>query len=330
MSLGLSDKEQREQMAKTGYNESAIFFGEAKAGSMEAYNFSSGASITTVHAERDGKGTSVASAKTMAKSVFSIATNITSGLEEVETDINEEMGVASGVKIDGMEMVEMEVQGLTDNMNCATANLQLSSSESAPEEDSQGEDTKDSKDSSYTTHNNSYETPNEHDINLEDYEEALEVSSGKFDAVHTNRFEAPKIFRQQLWNKAGPTADSMMVQLAMIKENLEDEEAGMPFGWMGMSQELRAFLDKVAGKGISDQLTYINDMLAEMYQMNPTEVRTFDPLNEEPDKEQNASKTQGTPPGAQNARPKEEATMPDRRAGRDTEVMQSLGMASGD
>jgi hypothetical protein len=133
MCLGLSDKEQREQMAKTGYNESAISFGEAKVGSMEAYNFSSGASITTVHAEREGKGTSVASAKMMAKSVFRIATNITSGSEEDETDINKEMDVPSGVKIDGMEMVEMEVQSLTDNMNRATANLQLSSSESAPE-----------------------------------------------------------------------------------------------------------------------------------------------------------------------------------------------------
>jgi hypothetical protein len=73
---------------------------------MEAYNFLSGASITTVHAEREGKGKSVASAKTMAKSVFSIATNIMSGSEEDETDTNEEMDVASGVKIDGIEMVD--------------------------------------------------------------------------------------------------------------------------------------------------------------------------------------------------------------------------------
>ena len=55
MSLGLSEKEQRERMAKSGYNESAISFGEAKVGSMEAYNFSAGASITTVHAEKEGK-----------------------------------------------------------------------------------------------------------------------------------------------------------------------------------------------------------------------------------------------------------------------------------
>ena len=99
---------------------------------------------------------------------------------------------------------------------------------------------------------------------------------------------------------------------------------------MGVSKELRTFLDKDAGKRISDQLTYINNMLAEMYQMNPKEDRTFDPLNKEPDKEQNASKTQGTPPGAQEARPREEAAMPDMRAGRDKEGGQSLGMATGD
>jgi len=78
-------------MANTGYNELAISFGEAKVGSMEAYNFSAGASITMVHAEKEGKGTSVASAKTMAKSVFSIAPNIMSGSEEGEADIDEKM-----------------------------------------------------------------------------------------------------------------------------------------------------------------------------------------------------------------------------------------------
>jgi hypothetical protein len=54
MSLGLSEKEQRKQMSKTNYNESAMSFGEAKAGSIEAYNFSSEASITTLHAEKEG------------------------------------------------------------------------------------------------------------------------------------------------------------------------------------------------------------------------------------------------------------------------------------
>ena len=317
-------------MAKSGYNESAISFGEAKVGSMEAYNFSAGASITTVHAEREGKGTSVASAKTMAKSVFSIATNITSGSEEGETDSDEEMDGTSGVEIDGTEMVEEEVQSLTDNTNRATADLKHGSSELAPEEGSQGEDTDDSNDPSYYTENDPYDTPNEHDINSEDYDEALEVSSNEFNAVHANKFQTPDNFKQQLWNNAGPTIDSMMVQLTMIKDNLEDDEAGMPFEWMGVSKELHTFLDKEVGSGISDQLIYINDMLADMYQMNPTGVRTFDPFNKEPYKALNTSVTQGTPPGAQEARPEDEAATPDNGTGRDKEGVLSLGMAVGD
>ena len=149
MSLGLSDKEQRKRMAKMGYNESAISFGEAKVGSMEAYNFSSGMSITTLHEEKEGQGTSVASAKTMAKSVISIATNITSESEgDEEGTEGKEMDDKSVVEIDGMEMVgEAEVQSLTDNMNRATANLQL---ESYPSEGSQEEDSSNDEDSSYT------------------------------------------------------------------------------------------------------------------------------------------------------------------------------------
>jgi hypothetical protein len=156
------------------------------------------------------------------------------------------------------------------------------------------------------------------------------VSSGEFDAVHANKFQTPENFKQQLWNDAGPTVDSIMIQLTMIKENLEDDETGMPFKWMGVSKELRAFLDKEVGSGISDQLSYINNMLAEMHQMNPTGVRNFDPLNKEPDKVLNASNTQGTPPGAQEARPEDEAAMPDNGLGRDKEGVHSLGMAFGD
>jgi hypothetical protein len=318
-------------MAKSGYNELAISFGEAKIGSMEAYNFSAGASITTVqHAEREGKGTSVASAKMMAKSVFSIATNITSGSEESETDSGKKMDGTSGVEINGMEMVEEEVQSFTDNMNISTADLKLGSSELAPEEGSQGEDTNDSNNPSYYTEDNPYDTPNKHDINSEDYNKALEVSLGEFDAVHANKFQTPNNFKQQLWNDAGPTVDSMMVQLTMIKDNLEDDKAGMPFEWMGVIKELHTFLDKEIGNRISDQLIYINNMLAEMYQMNPTGVRTFHPLNEEPDEALNTSKTQGTPPGAQEARPKDKAATPDNGAGRDKEGVHSLGIVSGD
>jgi hypothetical protein len=59
----------------------------------------------------------------MAKSVFSIATNITSDEEGKVATNNKEMDDRSVIEIDGMEMVESEVQSLTDNMNCPTENL---------------------------------------------------------------------------------------------------------------------------------------------------------------------------------------------------------------
>jgi len=144
-------------------------------------------------------------------------------------DSGKEMDGTSGVEIDGIEMVEEEGQSLTENMNRTTADLKLGSSKPAPEEGSQGEDTDDSNDPSYSTEDDLYDTATEHDINSEDYDKALEVSSGKFDAVNANKFQIPVNFKQQLWNEAGPSVDSMVIQLTMIKENLEDDEAGMPF-----------------------------------------------------------------------------------------------------
>ena len=329
MSLGLSDKEQRERMARTGHNESAISYGEAVSGAMEAYNFSAGASITTVHAEREREGTSVASAKTIAKSVFSIATNITSGSEEEEEEQEGESKGMEGVEIDGMEVMDTEVQSLTHNMNRATAELNLESSESGQGEEQQEDHSSDSNDSSYSTEENPYDTPNEHDIDPNDYDEALEVSSGELEAVHANRFHRPVSFKQQLWNDAGPTVDSMVVQLSLIKDNLRDDEAGLQIEWMGVSKYLRAFLEVEAGQDPSEQRLYVEDMITEMYQLNPSEVRTFDPLIQEQEESPYASKTQGTPPGAPEARPAVEAATPVEVTGGDKEGVRSLGMAPG-
>jgi hypothetical protein len=62
---------------------------------------------------------------------------------------------------------------------------------------------------------------------------------------------------------------------------------------MGMSKELRLFLDEEAGRGISDQITHIDNMLAEMYQMNPARVRKFDPLNFGPREHHSEPRRQG-------------------------------------
>jgi hypothetical protein len=114
--LGLSERERRSAIAGKGHVASEIMFGEAKEGAVEAHNFSSSASITTIHSKNVNNSKSVASQKTLAMSVFSLATSrVTSdGSEEKETDKDEGSdfdGSAtkpSGVEIKGIQMLTRE------------------------------------------------------------------------------------------------------------------------------------------------------------------------------------------------------------------------------
>jgi hypothetical protein len=161
--LGLLDKERRMAIASKAYDASAIMFGEAKEGAVEAHNFSSSASITTIHSKNVGNSRSVATEKTLAKSVFGMATSkVTSdGSEEemdkeVDTDNSNAVSATKpGVAIEGMQMLtrlhrnlsrdymqednvsrdeekdvwdieNKEAAQLTKNMNAATAKLNLS------------------------------------------------------------------------------------------------------------------------------------------------------------------------------------------------------------
>jgi hypothetical protein len=130
---------------------------------MEAYNFSSEASITTLHEEKEGKGVSVALAKMIAKSVFSIATDDTSNKDDKADTNDEETDVSSTIEINRMEMVESEAQCLTDNKNHETAQLQLSLEDSQLE-DSKGEE----EDDTYLTGDTSTEEPSAHELDSED------------------------------------------------------------------------------------------------------------------------------------------------------------------
>ncbi len=157
----MSERERRSAIAGKGYDASDIMFGEAKEGAVEAHNFSSSISITTIHSKNVNNSKSVASQKTLAKSVFSVGTSkITSdGSDEEETDEDEGSDYegsatkTSAVEIEGMQMLTREqsknksrVSGLkeksgenqqvhaledeaqlTKNMNKATAKLNLSS-----------------------------------------------------------------------------------------------------------------------------------------------------------------------------------------------------------
>jgi hypothetical protein len=109
--LGLLDKEQRTAAMSKGYDASAIMFGEAKEGAVEAHNFSFEASVTTIHSKNMDDSRTVATESTLAKSVFSLATSkVTSdsSAEELDddSDLDDDRGTEkSDVAIERMHML---------------------------------------------------------------------------------------------------------------------------------------------------------------------------------------------------------------------------------
>ncbi len=102
-------------VAGKAHEASAITYGEAKEGAIEAHNFSSNASLTTIHSsnKRKSDAKSVASSKTLAKSVYSIDTSKVSedGTEdekedkEEESEDNKNPSANKKVAIEGMRIV---------------------------------------------------------------------------------------------------------------------------------------------------------------------------------------------------------------------------------
>ncbi len=102
-------------VAGKAHKASAITYGEAKEGAVEAHNFSSKALVTTIHSsnkkKRDAK--SVATAKTLAKLVYSINTSkVTEDRTEDEntskekgSDNNGNPGASKKIAIEGMQVL---------------------------------------------------------------------------------------------------------------------------------------------------------------------------------------------------------------------------------
>jgi hypothetical protein len=115
LTLGLSDKERQVLVAGKAHEASAITYGEAKEGAVEAHNFSSKASVTTIHPSNKRKrdARTVTSAKTLAKLVYSIDTSkVTEDGTENEKNCKEEKSGNNGnpstnkrVAIEGMQIV---------------------------------------------------------------------------------------------------------------------------------------------------------------------------------------------------------------------------------
>ncbi len=378
-SLGLSDKERRSAAVSRGYKASAIMFGEAKEGAVEAHNFSSSASITTIHSKNTGNRGSVAMEKTLAKSVFSKGTSkVTSdgSEEEMEEDNESDSEAGSeklGVAIKGMQMLTghstksnkesmqdkaskeeeeedkadktldlnyEEESPLTTNLSAATENLQLLSVDRDQDEGDKAEfgdafnregsidphsDNKGGKDFSkdnLSVHHN--------DLTLSDkYNTASKVSSGVFDATHSNKFEEPENFKQVLWKVAGPSSGSMIIMLDLLMDNLEADQAGLPADFNQIPLKLLEFMISNAGKDRKEQIKFVNEIMADLKQLGQTNyLNKAYSLEKGGSQPQEASKTQGTLPGAHKVSPTKEAAIePAIMAGRGNEVAQSLSMA---
>ncbi len=128
---------------------------------------------------------------------------------------------------------------LTTNMSTATANFNLLSLE-GDQHDNNEEEFDSAIDSENTI--NFYSDDKEGEDFLEDnldvrqedltlgndFDTASEVSSGVFDATHSNKFEEPDDFKKLLWNIAGPSPGSMIILLDLLKDDLEADHAGLP------------------------------------------------------------------------------------------------------
>ncbi len=101
----------------------------------------------------------------------------------------------------------LEVSRLTTRMEKPTASLQLGSEEEA------------SKGSPFLEDDLSVRS-GDLDLQLSDYDsDAQEVSSGKFDARHAQKYATPKSFKHVLWNTAGPSAGAMRICLEIMTNN---------------------------------------------------------------------------------------------------------------
>jgi hypothetical protein len=63
-----------------------------------------------------------------------------------------------------------------------------------------------------------------------------------FEARYTNTFEEPNSFKELLWNIAGPSVESMIIFLHLLKDDLEAEKAGLPVEFHKIPATLLALL----------------------------------------------------------------------------------------
>jgi hypothetical protein len=106
-----------------------------------------------------------------------------------------------------------------------------------------------------------------------DYDTSSEVSSGVFDAVHSNKFKVPDNFKMLVWNEAGPSPGSMIIHFDLLKDELEANQAGLPAKFNRLPKKLLEFLEQEAGEDRNNQINYIGQITAELEQIGQTNSR---------------------------------------------------------
>ncbi len=158
---------------------------------------------------------------------------------------------------------------------------------------------------------NSDAKSNDGKLSMSDYNlDVLEVSSGEFEAAHSQKYQNPESFLQALWNKAGPVVGSMKIMLKLMKTEFKEEVAGLTADSSNIPQTLIDFLIKEAGKDLHDAIAFLNqtaDQLSKFdEESNAGNDKDGDPNAHPPnrgDEHSKASKTQGTLPRAPQANP---------------------------
>jgi hypothetical protein len=175
------------------------------------------------------------------------------------------------------------------------------------------------------------------ELSLKNYDlEALEVSSGKFEAAHGQKYQEPTNFLQVLWNKAGPLVGSMKIMPNLMKNEFEGEIAGLKADMKKIPQQLINFLIEEVGKDLHDAINFIDKIIDQLEKYKEEESARDhhgdpDALPPNKGKEQSkASKTQGLLPGAAQVHPAEKtAATTAMLVDRDKEGTQFMSMEPG-
>jgi hypothetical protein len=97
------------------------------------------------------------------------------------------------------------------------------------------------------------------ELSLKNYNlKALEVSSGKFEAAHGQKYQEPMNFCQVLWNEAGPLVGSMKIMLDLMKNEFKGEIAGLQDDTTNIPQQLANSLIEEVGKDLRNAINFIN------------------------------------------------------------------------